>query len=190
MHWAESRFTAFGEAKLNWVTFSARKLLIFIDIGVTNFILHVTHVVLRELIKSIERIVAVALVIRATRLAVDFFHVRLVPLLDVILLNELLNFHFLGLGVELVDIPVQADYGEGQADVHRWAQDDADHKDHVQSVNSLFELVWAKCAFLRNTHDLKLEEHGDDLIDKEADNESWRHNQRPGIVIDRLSSSR
>ena len=85
----------------------------------TNFILHVTHVVLRELIKSIERIVAVALVNLANRLAVNFFHVRLVPLLDVILLNELLSVHFLGLGVELVDIPVQADYGEGQADVHR-----------------------------------------------------------------------
>ena len=84
-----------------------------------NFILHVTHVVLRELIKSIERIVAVALVNRANRLAVDFFHVRLVPLLDVILLNQFLNLDLLGLGVELVDIPVQADNEDGQADVHR-----------------------------------------------------------------------
>ena len=84
-----------------------------------NFILHVTHVVLRELIKSIERIVAVAIANRANRLAVDLIHVRLVPLLDIILLNELLNFNLLGLGVELVDIPVQADDEDGQADVHR-----------------------------------------------------------------------
>ena len=84
-----------------------------------NFILHVTHVVLRELIKSIERIVAVALVNRANRLAVDLIHVRLVPLLDVVLLDELLNLNLLGLGVELVDIPVQADDEDGQADVHR-----------------------------------------------------------------------
>ena len=84
-----------------------------------NFILHVTHVVLRELIKSIERIVAVALVNRANCLAVDLIHVRLVPLLDVVLLNELLYLNLLGLGVELVDIPVQADDEDGQADVHR-----------------------------------------------------------------------
>lgn len=84
-----------------------------------NFILHVTHVVLRELIKSIERIVAVALVNRANRLTVDLIHVRLVPLLDVVLLNELLYLNLLGLGVELVDIPVQADDEDGQADVHR-----------------------------------------------------------------------
>ena len=84
-----------------------------------NFILHVTHVVLRELIKSIERIVTVAIVNRANRLAVDLIHVRLVPLLDIILLNELLNFDLLGLGVELVDIPVQEDDEDGQADVHR-----------------------------------------------------------------------
>ena len=84
-----------------------------------NFILHVTHVVLRELIKSIERIVAVAIANRANRLAVDLIHVRLVPLLDIILLNELLNFYLLGLGVELVDIPVQEDDEDGQADVHR-----------------------------------------------------------------------
>ena len=84
-----------------------------------NFILHVAHVVLRELIKSIERIVAVALVNRANRLAVDLIHVRLVPLLDVVLLDELLNLNLLGLGVELVDIPVQADDEDGQADVHR-----------------------------------------------------------------------
>ena len=84
-----------------------------------NFILHVTHVVLRELIKSIERIVAVAIANRANRLAVDLIHVRLVPLLDIILLNELLNFDLLGLGVELVDIPVQEDDEDGQADVHR-----------------------------------------------------------------------
>ena len=84
-----------------------------------NFILHVTHVVLRELIEPIERIVAVAIANRANRLAVDLIHVRLVPLLDIILLNELLNFNLLGLGVELVDIPVQADDEDGQADVHR-----------------------------------------------------------------------
>lgn len=78
-----------------------------------------THVVLRELIKSIERIVAVAIANRANRLAVDLIHVRLVPLLDIILLNELLNFYLLGLGVELVDIPVQEDDEDGQADVHR-----------------------------------------------------------------------
>ena len=85
----------------------------------TDFILHVTHVVLRELIKSIERIVAVTLVNRANRLAVDLIHVRLVSLLDVVLLDELLNLNLLGLGVELVDIPVQADDEDGQADVHR-----------------------------------------------------------------------
>ena len=84
-----------------------------------NFILHVTHVVLRELIKSIERIVAVALNNRANCLAVDLIHVSLVPLLDVVLLNELLYLNLLGLGVELVDIPVQADDEDGQADVHR-----------------------------------------------------------------------
>ena len=145
----------------------------FIDIGVTNFILHVTHVVLGKLIKSIKRVVAVALVNRAYRcLAVDFFHVRLVPLLDVILLNELLNLNFLGLGVELLHVPVQADYKDGQANVHRRAQDDANHKDHVQSVHRISKFVRAKCSLLCNTLYLKLEEHVDDLVDYEADNES------------------